>query len=156
MTSANQEKPLEELPPIPEWLVGSRTDSCTSGQAAQLYLVPATKVASHDKVDLSIVIPVFNEKESLEPLYAQLQPVLSSLGKAYEIIFVDDGSTDGSFTVLQSLHTRDERVRVIRLRRNFGQTAALHRMQDTLSQEIQVRTPEHLPLDELHTVNMSP
>jgi len=75
-------------------------------------------------IDLSIVIPLLNEEESLEPLYTALDRVLSRLGKTYEIIFVDDGSTDGSFQVLKGLCERDDRVRAVRLRRNFGQTAA--------------------------------
>lgn len=77
-----------------------------------------------EKLDLSVIIPVLNEVESLETLYSQLHEVLSKLGKSYEIIFIDDGSSDGSFEVLKELHAHDNRVNVIRLRRNFGQTAA--------------------------------
>jgi|UniRef100_A0A7C5EX10 glycosyltransferase involved in cell wall biosynthesis len=74
---------------------------------------------------LSVVIPVFNEQESVEPLHHQLKTVLSGLGRSYEIIYVDDGSTDGSLLRLQKLAEQDETVTVIQLRRNFGQTAAL-------------------------------
>ena len=75
--------------------------------------------------ELSVVIPVYNEGENLNSLYAQLKPVLESLGKAYEIILVDDGSTDGSFLIMEKLHGQDHNVKVIQLRRNFGKAAAL-------------------------------
>src|SRR5216684_6842714 len=74
---------------------------------------------------LSIVIPVHNEEPSLLPLYDRLTAVLESLQKPYEILFVDDASTDRSFELLANLVETDERLKVIRLRRNFGQTAAL-------------------------------
>src|SRR5216683_8109887 len=74
---------------------------------------------------LSIVIPLHNEEPSLLPLYDRLTAVLESLQKPYEILFVDDASTDRSFELLANLVETDERLKVIRLRRNFGQTAAL-------------------------------
>ena len=74
--------------------------------------------------DLSVVIPVFNEEENLQPLYAELLLVLQETGLQHEIIFVDDGSTDGSYSLLQRLHAQDDKVKVIRFRRNFGQSAA--------------------------------
>jgi len=75
---------------------------------------------------LSIVIPLFDEEASLEPLFEQLHSALDALRRSYEVIFVDDGSTDGSFDKLKELHSRDpERVRVVQFRRNFGKTAAL-------------------------------
>ena len=73
---------------------------------------------------LSIVIPLYNEEENVEPLYAQLKAALEGAGREYEIIIVDDGSTDGSFDALKRLHEGEERLKVIRFRRNFGQTAA--------------------------------
>lgn len=76
-------------------------------------------------VELSVVVPVFNEEESLPHLHAALIPELDALGKTYEVIYVDDGSSDGSFEVLRGLGEQDPRVRVIRFRRNFGQTAAM-------------------------------
>jgi glycosyltransferase involved in cell wall biosynthesis len=82
------------------------------------------KVSIEEKIDVSIVIPLLNEAENLEPLYAQLLQLLDALDKTCEIILVDDGSTDGSSVVLLKLQEGDVRVRVIRLRRNFGQTAA--------------------------------
>jgi glycosyltransferase involved in cell wall biosynthesis len=75
-------------------------------------------------IDVSAVIPVYNEEQNLLPLYEQLKAVMQALGLRYEIIFVDDGSTDGSFGVLKDLHAADTCVKVIRFRRNFGQTAA--------------------------------
>jgi len=73
-----------------------------------------------------VVIPVYNEDQSLRPLYEQLKPVLQDLGLRYEIIFIDDGSTDGSYGLLQELHAADDRVKVIQFRRNFGQTVAFN------------------------------
>jgi glycosyltransferase involved in cell wall biosynthesis len=78
----------------------------------------------NDAVELSIVIPLFNEEESVEPLYTQLKEALEPLEQSYEIIIVDDGSTDRSFELLKGLHAQDKRLKVIRFRRNFGQTAA--------------------------------
>src|ERR1700756_462449 len=74
---------------------------------------------------LSIVVPIHNEEPSILPLYDRLTAVLEKLRKPYEIIFVDDASTDRSFDLLANLVETDARLKVIRLRRNFGQTAAL-------------------------------
>ena len=74
--------------------------------------------------ELSVVIPIHNEAPNLEPLYQELTEALGPWGRAYEIILVDDGSEDASFEILKRIHARDGRVRVIRFRRNFGQTAA--------------------------------
>ena len=77
-------------------------------------------------VDLSVVVAVLDEEESIRPLFSALDEVLDSLGREYEIIFVDDGSEDSSFEILKSLYENDrEHVRVIQFRRNFGKTAAL-------------------------------
>ncbi len=76
-------------------------------------------------VDISVVIPVMNEEGSLEELYSSLKGVLGKLGRSYEIIFIDDGSRDGSFKVLKNLAEKDKDILVIRFRTNFGQTAAL-------------------------------
>ncbi len=74
---------------------------------------------------VSIVIPVFNEEQSLPELYDELRTTLDTAPWPYEMIFVDDGSTDGSSAVLQRLAQEDHRVKVIRFVRNYGQTAAL-------------------------------
>jgi glycosyltransferase involved in cell wall biosynthesis len=76
-------------------------------------------------MSLSIVVPICNERENLGPLYQQLAAVLPSMARPWEIVFVDDGSTDGSTQRLRELACRDPRVKVIVFRRNFGQTAAL-------------------------------
>lgn len=76
-------------------------------------------------MDLSIVIPVYNEAEALSGLHAALTEALDKLPLEAEVVFADDGSTDGSGDVLDALAARDARVRVLHLSRNFGQTAAL-------------------------------
>ncbi|HEX3247689.1 MAG TPA: glycosyltransferase family 2 protein [Chloroflexota bacterium] len=78
-----------------------------------------------DRPTLSVIVPVFNEEECLPRLHDELRPVMESLGSSYEIIYVDDGSRDGSLDFLRTLAERESQVRVIRFRRNFGQTAAL-------------------------------
>jgi glycosyltransferase involved in cell wall biosynthesis len=74
--------------------------------------------------DLSIVIPVLNESPNIEKLYNELTETLVRGGRSYEIIIVDDGSTDDTFAKLSVLQARDPHLRIIRFRRNFGQTAA--------------------------------
>ncbi len=76
-------------------------------------------------MDLSIVVPLYNERDNLAPLHAELARVLGALGREYEIIFVDDGSDDGGDAALREIRAGDPHVRVIRLARNSGQTAAL-------------------------------
>src|SRR5260370_23036015 len=74
---------------------------------------------------LSIVIPIHNEEPSILRLYDRLTAVMERMQKPFEIIFIDDASTDRSFDLLANLVETDVRLKVIRLRRNFGQTAAL-------------------------------
>jgi len=74
-------------------------------------------------MELSIVVPVYNEEENIQYLYDQLTEVLDPLGLEYEIICADDGSKDRSFELLKALAERDHRVKIIRFRRNYGQTA---------------------------------
>jgi glycosyltransferase involved in cell wall biosynthesis len=76
-------------------------------------------------VDFSIVVPIYNEEDNIAALYQSITTSLDTCELTYEIILVDDGSADGSFAALKSLAARDERVKVIRFRRNFGQTAAM-------------------------------
>lgn len=74
--------------------------------------------------DLSLVIPVLNEQENLRPLLDEITAALNGRDLDYEVIFVDDGSQDGSFDCLRQLHQEEPRVVAVRFRRNFGQTAA--------------------------------
>lgn len=74
---------------------------------------------------VSLVIPLRDEEESLPELQAKIHAVMKSMKASYEVLFIDDGSTDGSFRVLQELHKQHLEVKVIRFRRNFGKSAAL-------------------------------
>ena len=74
---------------------------------------------------LSIVIPVYNEEPNLTRLYQQLKMTLDTLPDSWEAIFVDDASQDNSWAILCALHEQDKRVRILRFRRNYGQTAGL-------------------------------
>lgn len=76
-------------------------------------------------MDLSIVIPVYNEEESIEALIQETRLAVEPLEKDCEIVVVDDGSTDGTYPLLSALHKKERLLKIIRLRRNFGQTAAL-------------------------------
>jgi glycosyltransferase involved in cell wall biosynthesis len=77
------------------------------------------------KPEISIVIPLYNEEENIELLYSTVKDVVKTLNRETEIIFVDDGSTDGTFMLLSKLKRLDECIRIIRFSRNFGQTAAM-------------------------------
>jgi glycosyltransferase involved in cell wall biosynthesis len=75
--------------------------------------------------EVSVFLPVFNEEPNLRPLHAKLDDALKKLGRSAEIVYVDDGSTDGSLKILREIADMDPRVRVVALRRNYGQTAAM-------------------------------
>ena len=75
-------------------------------------------------VDLSVVVPVFDEEESLPVLWSELRAVLTDLGRSFEVVFVDDGSHDGSAEIVRALREEDARVRLVRLKTNAGETAA--------------------------------
>lgn len=102
---------------------------------------------------ISVVIPVLNEQSTLEDLHRRLSTVLSKVADAHEIIFVDDGSTDGSIDIVRRLQSRDSSVRYIRFRRNFGKSAALaagfrsaaYPLIATMDSDLQ-DLPEQLPL----------
>lgn len=76
-------------------------------------------------MNFSIVVPIFNEQDNIDELYLAITNALDGIDTGYEIIMVDDGSTDGSFAALQRIAVQDNRLKVIRFRRNFGQTAAM-------------------------------
>ena len=116
---------------------------------------PAAERRDHAKncpPDVSIVIPVYNEEANLEPLYERLEPVLEDLGQPYEVVFIDDGSQDGSLEILCRLQEKHEAVRVIQLNRNYGQHAAVFAGLDharggvvvTLDADLQ-NPPEEIP-----------
>jgi glycosyltransferase involved in cell wall biosynthesis len=76
-------------------------------------------------MELSIVIPVYNEEENVEPLIQEINAAVRPLGMRYEFVVVDDGSKDNTFAVLAQLYQNESHLRVVRLKRNFGQTAAI-------------------------------
>ena len=89
-----------------------------SGDCTEVSNTPET-------TELSVVLPVYNEKDNLIQMHAELKRSLDNIGKPYEILFVDDGSDDGSMEILEDISATDCSVRVVQFRRNFGQTAAL-------------------------------
>jgi glycosyltransferase involved in cell wall biosynthesis len=104
-------------------------------------------------IQYSIVVPLYNEQENVWPLYLKIREVMERVGGSYEIIFVDDGSMDGTSKVLTEIFEEDEQVHTLRLRRNFGQTAALKAGFDFACGEIIVsldgdlqHDPEEIPL----------
>ena len=100
-----------------------------------------------NQIALSVVVPVFNEAQNLKPLFTQLIRVLDGLDRCYEIIAVDDGSADGSFAILEQLHEENPQVKVVRFRRNFGQTAALAASFDRAQGEVVVTIDADLQND---------
>lgn len=86
--------------------------------------------------ELSLFLPVLNEEDNLRPMHAKIREALNELGKTAEVIYVDDGSTDKSLKILREISAEDSRVRVISLRRNYGQTAAMSAGIDAAKGEI--------------------
>ena len=76
-------------------------------------------------MDISVIVPLFNEAESLPELYAWIQRVMNENKFTYEVIFINDGSTDNSWKVIQDLKSKSDNVRAIRFRRNYGKSPAL-------------------------------
>lgn len=102
-------------PPLPSQVGASSNHFCT----------PGSETEERARCDISVIIPVFNEAESLPELYARLDTVLSELGSSYEILFCNDGSTDGSSELIDRLVSANKGVGAVHLRRNFGKAAAL-------------------------------
>ena len=86
---------------------------------------PTPETAAADEPEVSVFLPVYNEEPNLRPLHAKLDAALRALGRSAEIVYVDDGSTDDSLKILREIAEMDRRVRVVALRRNYGQTAAM-------------------------------
>ena len=103
---------------------------------SQANLKIVSKFEEQEKPELSLFLPVLNEEENLRPMHAKISQALESLGKTAEVIYVDDGSTDKSLKILREIAAEDERVRVISLRRNYGQTAAMSAGIDAAKGEI--------------------
>jgi undecaprenyl-phosphate 4-deoxy-4-formamido-L-arabinose transferase len=95
---------------------------------AEIETIPApTPDLGHSGIPaVSLVVPVYNEETTVEEVYRQSVAALESLGQPYEIIFVDDGSTDGTWKTLERLHEGNADLRAVRLKRNFGQHPAMH------------------------------
>ena len=93
-----------------------------------------------EDVFLSIVIPIYNEEENIEPLYHEILTAVEDKYRDFEIIFINDGSRDRSFKKLKTLNKKDERVKVINFRKNFGQSNAI-------SAGFDQRLPDELSLD---------
>lgn len=78
-----------------------------------------------NKKELSVILPLFNEEENVPKLYPKLKEVLDDLKKSYEVIFIDDGSVDNTFAALKKIHEKDNTIKIIKFRKNFGQSAAI-------------------------------
>ena len=79
-----------------------------------------------DPVELSIVVTLYDERDTLDELHARLGTTMRALGRSWEVVYVDDGSTDGTFAALERLHADDAHIRAVRLKRNSGQHPAMH------------------------------
>jgi undecaprenyl-phosphate 4-deoxy-4-formamido-L-arabinose transferase len=87
---------------------------------------PASRLETEPAPDVSVVVPVYDEEHTVGELYRRTAAALDELGRPAELIFVDDGSGDGTFAELERLHEADPRIRVVRFKRNFGQHPAMH------------------------------
>jgi glycosyltransferase involved in cell wall biosynthesis len=94
--------------------------------ASDLVLAGPAEPAAAATPDVTVVVPVLNEEATLQPLYDGITATLEAAGIPAELIFIDDGSTDGTFAILERLHDADPRVRVVSFKRNFGQHPAMH------------------------------
>ena len=84
------------------------------------------ETGSEQRPEISVVVTLYDEVATVEELHRRAVAALTTLDRPFEIVFVDDGSTDGTFAAVERLHGRDERVRAVRLKRNFGQHPAMH------------------------------
>jgi len=104
--------------------------------------------------EISIFLPVYNEQPNLLPLHAKLDEALKELGRSAEIVYVDDGSTDGSLKILREIAATDHRVRVVALRRNYGQTAAMSAGIDAASGDVLIPMDADLQNDPADIVRL--
>ncbi|MHC4563679.1 MAG: glycosyltransferase family 2 protein, partial [Planctomycetota bacterium] len=89
------------------------------------YTVPSSRRPQPEKLAYSVIVPFYNEQGIIEKLHGRIVRVMRRVDQPYELIYIDDGSTDGSLAILERLAGQDDRVTVVQLRRNFGQTTAL-------------------------------
>jgi len=109
--------------------LGSIPGAAVSGAAVSSAAVSAGADAAGGQgqptIDISVLVPVLNEAESVDELVNRVRDVLDGLGKSFEIVFIDDGSNDGTPDRVREQHEKDPRVRLVRFRRNFGKAAAI-------------------------------
>src|SRR5258707_12430566 len=105
------------------------------------------KAAPSNSIELSIIVPVLNEAHALPELAGGLRQELTKLGRTWEMIFVNDGSTDGSEEILNALADEEDRIRVIHFRRNFGKTAAMRAGVEYAKGKIVIRSDDDVQND---------
>jgi glycosyltransferase involved in cell wall biosynthesis len=133
MADTNTDTPLEQQepqhphkPPPPQQRTTPRQQQRPPvGQQQQQRQAQAVQQNQPRWMDLTVLVPLYNEEESLRELYQQLRGTLSRMNMRYELLFVDDGSSDRSFQVLRDLKRHDNHLKIIRFRRNYGKSAAL-------------------------------
>jgi dolichol-phosphate mannosyltransferase len=111
-------------------------------------------VTSDERPEVSVFLPVYNEEPNLLPLHAKLDQALDALGRTSEIVYVDDGSTDGSLKVLREIARSDPRVRVVAFKRNYGQTAAMAAGIDAAAGEVLIPMDADLQNDPADIVRL--
>jgi undecaprenyl-phosphate 4-deoxy-4-formamido-L-arabinose transferase len=92
----------------------------------EVFAVPSAEAEPEPAPDVSLVVPIYDEEASVDELYRRTVATLEADERRFELIFIDDGSSDGTFAKLKRLHDADPRVRVVRFKRNFGQHPAMH------------------------------
>src|SRR5215471_13833443 len=93
--------------------------------SSKLFRGEAPMISSQGEVAVSIIVPAHNEEESLPHLHRQITTAMAPLGVQWQVVYVDDGSNDRTFQILEAIAQRDPHAAVVQLRRNFGQTAAI-------------------------------
>jgi glycosyltransferase involved in cell wall biosynthesis len=137
LPNGNHLRVLHGLPHDADWTVEYWGPHDHTNETRYAYTLTPIRYPDK-KVYVSVVIPLYNEEESIRPLNEYLLGVLDKIDETSEVIYIDDGSQDGTYPILKKISQEDERVRVIRLRRNFGQTAAFAAGFDFVQGEIVV------------------